>query len=356
MAKKIILTEEELAGFLKKEKFGFVVILIIFLFPFLVWVQLIIREFYKFFEVVPSTTVVIPDQSGFMEIVQIFSEKKIVPKISVFKLYLLVTGKATKIKSGAYVFEGTQTVSRIADKLIEGPDDVTVVIPEGYTVFDIDKKLSGLGLVPAGSIVELSQKPELFDYQFLRSDQIYSLEGFLFPDTYRFSQKTTPEAVVQKMLDAFQRKVFSQISPDLSQEPASFYNILKLASFIEKEVTEAAERRMVADILWKRLENDMLLQVDASVVYAWRIINPEWKLSGGHTLTEADIKIKSPYNSYIYKGLPPTPIANPGLEAIKAVLNPEQTDYWYYLSTREGKTIFSKTLSEHTAAKKRYLK
>jgi UPF0755 protein len=356
MAKTILLTDEERTAFIRKEKWGLLLIGAFMLVPMFLWCAATAYEFNRPFAISVPATVVIKPGSGFIAIADALADQHIVPNPVAFKMYLFLSGAAAHIRAGSYGFQGTQTIVVIAAKLQQGPDDIVATIPEGYTANDIDAKLSDLGLVPRGSLLTLSRQMEIFPYPFLQSESVQSLEGFLFPDTYRFAQQTAPDAVIRKMLDTFQTKVADnpELAPQL-QGQDSVYNVIKLASLVEKEVTEDADRRMVAGILWERLERAMPLQVDASVIYAWRQINPDWK-PVNKRLSAADLKIKSLYNTYQNKGLPPTPICNPGLDAIKAVLNPAQSEYLFYLSAPDGTTIFSKTLEEHNAAKKLYLK
>jgi UPF0755 protein len=356
MSRPILITEEEMKLFIRKEKWGLLIIGAFVLVPLFAWGAVMIREFRRPFTIPVPMTVIVKPGNGFIAIADALADQRIVPNPVAFKLYLFLSGTAGRIKAGLYGFQGTQTIAAIAAKLQQGPDDIVATIPEGYTVSDIDAKLSDLGLVPRGSILTLSRQMDIFPYPFLQSEPVQSLEGFLFPDTYRFAQQTAPDIVIRKILGTFQAKVMND--PDLAPQlegQDSVYNVIKLASLVEKEVTDDTDRRIVAGILWERLERTMPLQVDASVIYAWRQINPEWK-PAGKTLSAADLKIKSLYNTYHNKGLPLTPICNPGLSAIQAVLNPEKSDYLYYLSTPDGTTIFSKTLEEHNEAKAKYLK
>ena len=141
----------------------------------------------------------------------------------------------------------------------------------------------------------------------------------------------------------------------IAENPSALYPTLKIASLIEKEVPRKLDRALVSDILWKRLGIGMPLQVDASVVYALRLQNSDWQHQD-HALSASDLKIKSLYNTYKYKDLPPTPISNPGLESVLAALYHEQSQYLYYLSTKDGLTIFSETLEQHNLAKAKYLR
>ncbi|MEW5805729.1 MAG: endolytic transglycosylase MltG, partial [Patescibacteria group bacterium] len=303
-----------------------------------------------------ETKVVIKENSGFLEVSRTLKENGIISNSNIFNLYLIASGKFRELKNGTYEFSGEYTPISLANRLIQGPEDIKVLIPEGFTIFEIDKRLSDLNIIEPGALVEAAQKPGLFtEFEFLPQEYLVSLEGFLFPDTYNFSQKTEPKQILAKMLKNFEEKVYSKIDPEMAESPKSLLSLITLASIAEKEVPGLEDRKIVSGILWKRLEKDMLLQVDATVVYAWKIINPDWK-PHDHVLTNSDIKIKSLYNTYLYKGLPQGPISNPGWKSIEAALNPVETDYWFYLSTRDGETIFSKTLKEHETAVKKYLK
>ena len=358
MAKVQILTEAEMKVFMKREKVGLGLILLFCLLPVFVWGVFIVKDFYKVFDV-PETNVVVEENKGFLEISNMLKEKGILKNSGIFKIYVLFSGKAGSLRSGVYDFFGKYSVVSLANRLARGPEDVAVVIPEGFTVYEIDKRLSDFNLIKAGSLIELSQTPSEFSSQdkfvFLPVDNVVSLEGFLFPDTYRFSQDTNAREIIEKMLSNFEEKIYKKIPQEIAFSPRSLADLIKLASIIEKEVPNETDRKIVSGVLWKRLENDMFLQVDAAVVYAWKTLNPEWKPQN-HSLTLADLKIKSLYNTYLYKGLPQGPISNPGWEAISAAINPENTDFWYYLSTRDGQTVFSKTLEEHNRAIQEYLR
>jgi len=264
-------------------------------------------------------------------------------------------GRAGRIQSGTYVFSGSLSSVDVARQLVQGPNDISVIIPEGYTVFDIDRRLAQAGLIARGDFIEISKKPDLFSFEFLRSDEVTSLEGFLFPDTYRFSQSMDIKDIAGKMLSNFEKKVVPNMPERVRQDPGTLYLMLKIASLIEKEVPGKLDRALVSGILWKRIEIGMPLQVDASVAYALRLQDPNWQLQD-HALSATDLKIKSLYNTYKYKDVPPTPISNPGLESILAALNPQSSQYLYYLSTKDGVTVFSKTFEEHNDAKEKYLK
>lgn len=351
------LTESELKIYQKREKIGFFIMLLVILIPVIVWLSFVFSNINQSFTVQPEKIIVINKNEGFLEITDKLVKEEILPSnlSPAFKIYLIISGKASQLKEGSYVLNGDYSLIDFAQIFVTGPQDITITIPEGYTVFDIDKKLSQAGLIKKGEIIDLAQKPNLFDYPFLKSNSITSLEGFLFPDTYRFSQKATAFEIIDKMLKNFETKVYKSLPIEIQNSPDSIVFNIILASIVEKETKTSEDRKMVADILVRRLEKEIPLQVDATIIYAWKIINPDWQPQNG-LLSKTDLEIKSPYNSYLNKGLPPSAISNPGLEAIEDVFDPLFNDYWYYLSTPEGEIIYSKTLEEHNRAIEKYLK
>jgi len=201
-----------------------------------------------------------------------------------------------------------------------------VTIREGATVNDINKLLRKKGV--------------------LTEDLSEDLEGYLFPDTYEFFVPSDKAVVEAKFRENFNQKIRTVIPEGSSEEELK--EILTKASLIEKEVPNSLERRVVAGIIMKRLENNVPLQLDASLCYE--------KESPCFPITRSDKKLSSPFNTYLYSGLPPHPISNPGVDAVLAVLDPVATPYWYYLSDPESKkTIFSRTLDEHNDNIVKYL-
>jgi UPF0755 protein len=174
-----------------------------------------------------------------------------------------------------------------------------------------------------------------------------SLEGFLFPDTYQISYSAGEKDIIRMMLANFDKKLTKDLREEIVRQNKTIFEIVTMASLLEKEVRTAEDKKLVAGVLWKRLKNRIPLQVDAAVSY----------ITGKKTvkITKEDTQIDSPYNTYKYLGLPLGPISNPGLESIKASIYPKESRYWYYLSTPEGQTIFSRTLEEHNIAKAKYL-
>ncbi|MFA7663080.1 MAG: endolytic transglycosylase MltG, partial [Patescibacteria group bacterium] len=172
--------------------------------------------------------------------------------------------------------------------------------------------------------------------------------GYIFPDTYHITTTATAEEIMDKALSNFGNKLTPELRAEIKAQGKTIYEIITLASIVENEVAKAEDMKIVAGIFWNRLDIGMGLQSDATINY----------ITSGKTTrpTADDLKIDSPYNTYKYRGLPPGPIANPGIASIEAVINPTKTDYLYFLTTPDKQTIFSKTFEEHVAAKNKYLK
>jgi len=268
-----------------------------------------------------------------------------------FRFYTLTIGKAEKLQAGNYSLSPSMTMAEITKKLATG--DVIrqkITIIEGWDLKDIANYLEENGLGKAEEFLALVNSGNDFakDFAFLNDKpKNLSLEGYLFPDTYEIQEGATLQNVIGKILENFDQKLTPELRQEIKNQNKTIFEIVTMASLIEKEVKTLPDKKLVAGILWKRLENNMPLQVDATVSY---ITGKNGKV------TIADTQIDSPYNTYKYRGLPLGPISNPGLESITAAIYPESSSYWYYLSTPEGQTIFSKTLAEHEAARAKYLK
>lgn len=241
-------------------------------------------------------------------------------------------------------------------------DVATVTILEGWGIKDIAGYFEGKGMFQPGAFIGLSGAPGAFgsaDNGFYNElavryrPLVYRtaaapLEGYLFPDTYEVFADATAKDVVTKMVENFASKITPEMMEAVAREGKNFYNVLIMASIIEAEVPHEEDRAVVSDIFWSRLASGVALQSDATLNYILGGKNP--------ALTLEQLEIDSAYNTYKYLGLPPTPIGNPGLSAIRAAIYPARTDYFYFLSTPEGETIFSRTLDEHNAAKAKHLR
>ncbi len=276
---------------------------------------------------------------GYKKIIFDLGSKGLIRSKSAFTLLSLVTGSAMKLKPGLYSLESSMTSGEILSKLVSGSrTEVSVTVVEGYSVYDIDRLLSSLGVLKAGELVE--------------ADKRNFLEGKLFPDTYRFFKNSDVDEVVGKFLDTFK----SRTDPIFAGDGTGSVSSLILASLIEKEIPDFEDRKIVAGILQKRIQAGIPMQVDATICYIKEAnLYPDNKSC--YPLNALDFKIESPYNTYLHTGLPPAPIGNPGLSALVAVLHPKSSPYWYYLSDpATRKTIFSRDLDEQEGNRVKYLR
>ncbi len=211
-------------------------------------------------------------------------------------------------------------------------------VPEGLTVSAIAELWEEADLGTAKAFQEASESPRLLERYGLADK---TAEGYLFPNTYKFAKGTKTEKVVEMMLDEFKQRWTDIFDEEAQNLRRTRHEIVTLASIIEKEAQSELERPRISSVFHNRLKRKWRLQADPTVLYA--LGNPD------RLLTKGDLRIDSPYNTYIHKGLPPGPIANPGIDSIIAALRPEKTDYLYFVAIGEGKHHFSKTLSEHNS-------
>ncbi len=249
-------------------------------------------------------------------------------------------------KQGEYNLSSTMTLGQTLDTInrgIRSRPEVTITIPEGTDVQTIGEIMSDYLPFTSREFMRASETFDAEAFAFVESD---SLEGYLFPDTYRFFNTATPEDVIRKMLQTFEVKALPSLT---ATDELSAYEVLILASIIEREVMTPGDRRTVSGMFMNRLRDDMLLQSDATLNYIVR--------EGRDRANAQDLEIDSPYNSYKVKGLPPTPITNMGIDSIEAASNPENHDFLFFLTTRDQppRAIFSQTYDQHLEAIRTYL-
>ena len=264
-----------------------------------------------------------------------------------FRFLSVFLRTARRIKAGGYYLSLAMSSSEIAKELTRGVNDQWVTVVEGLRSEEIGQLLikKGFGIDPL-----------VWD-KTIKAD---GLEGTLFPDSYLLPAGADQTKILQIFSRNFQKKVVNGLKEEFSQSNLSLKEVLTLASIVEREVKHEADRVLVAGILLKRLKNSWPLQVDATVQYALALkgctilTSPcDWWPA---KLGTEDLKIKSSYNTYLNRGLPPFPICNPGLSAIKAVLNFKDSSYWFYLSDPQGNIYFAKTAQEHAANISKYLR
>lgn len=255
---------------------------------------------------------------------------------------------ADKLQSGEYRLSGTMAIPEIIERLANGkvvPPGVKITFPEGFTMAMMAARLTENGLPGEAFLAIVSEPyPKWCErYSFLQAVPAgKSFEGYLFPDTYIFPREATAELIVNELLKTFEKKALPLFATFQGKTSLNPYQSLILASIIEEEGRNAEERRIISDIFLKRLAINQPLQSDATVNYALGMskMQPSFK----------DIETDSPYNTYQHPGLPPTPIASPGLESLRAALDPAPNEYYYFLNNlTTGETVFSKTFEEHVA-------
>jgi len=305
-----------------------------------------------------SQTFIVNPNDGFIEISNNLYKEKLIINPILFDIYVLFNGTYNKLKAGEYTFTSTINIKEIAEHLYKGQNDF-IVIPEGFNIFQIDAKLHQEHILDNNdSILQYTIGDfQNNNFKFLQElDPQKSLEGFLFPDSYVFIQNTPSKTIINIMLENFNTKVYKKYF--LQTNPKDFYSNLILASILEKEILDDQEKQLGADILLRRLQNNIRLQTDAVLCYI-EFLNNKDKTS--ETLCQNNIlylkSINSAYNIYKYNGLPPTPICNPGISSIFAILHPIQNNFYYYITDPiTKKTIFAKTLKEHNQNIQKYLK
>ncbi len=288
------------------------------------------------------------------EIAENLFKQKIIFSPLLFKFYLRVNQLEKEIKAGTYSINLPITLKQLSQQITENHSNDIFLIKEGDTLKEIERNLKAKEILKEDESLDvfvLEDFKDLLKGIDLENYWDKPLEGFLYPDSYHLVKGISPKEIAEIFLTNFVKQINGEINQKTKQQNKDFYEVLVIASLIEKEVQTIQDKKMVADILLRRLKQEMPLQVDASICYA------NYRTFNDCKLTVDSFKIDSPFNLYLYKGLPPQPISNPSKETILAVIEPLKNDYWYYLTDRKtGQTIFSKTHEEHQLAREKYLR
>lgn len=282
-------------------------LIFIFIFGFFIW-----RGFYYPVDPNSEETVyfLVKKGQGAGEIAENLEKSGIIRQNYFFRIYLSLSDKGKNLKAGEYELSPSMTIFEIADKIISGDmirKKITII--EGWNLREIGDYFEEKGIASRERILEFAD-----------------WDGFLFPDTYEIYPQDNLENIIKKMTDNFNQKVSGEIKAEIVSQGKTLSEIVIMASLLEKEVRGPEDKKIVSGILWKRMGSGMLLQVDSFP------------------------------DTYKYKGLPEAPICNPGLESIEAAVYSAESEYWFYLSASDGRTIFSRTLKEHNKAISQYLK
>jgi UPF0755 protein len=294
----------------------------------------------------PRKTIGIRRGMTFREVTHLLADEGIITGITRFVLLGQLSGAVREIKAGEFELSPDMTPLQVLDALTEGKvKQYKVAIPEGYTVFQIAEFLGSKGITNRDTFLERCSSPQYASSSGIGAD---SLEGFLFPDSYLFSKDLQPEDVIETMVKRFRQIYTPQYSERVRELGFSDYQILILASIIEKEAAISRERFLVSSVYHNRLRRNMRLYSCPTVIYGIKNFDGN--------LTKKDLERYTPYNTYLIRGLPPGPICNPGKEAIVAALYPTETEYLYFVSKNDGSHHFSPTLKEHNIAVRKYQK
>ncbi len=274
---------------------------------------------------------------------ELLYDKGLIKNVLLFRIVAKLEGAEGRLQAGEYAFSKAMTVKDIIGKLVRGETAYKqFTIPEGFTVDQIAALLEKNKLASAAKYKAVAAAYAPYDYINPAGNVKYKAEGFVFPDTYRVAAGASEEQLVKMMMAQFD----SQFTPAMRQRAAdlglSVREVVILASLVEKEAQVAAERPVIAGVFLRRLKMEMPLQSCATIQYILGYPKPE--------LTVQDTEIPSPYNTYQNMGLPPGPVASPGLASIKAVLDPADTDYLFFFANKDGSHVFSQTYEEHLAA------
>lgn len=283
--------------------------------------------------------VVVPKGASVDQIAAELKQQQLIKQPLMFKIWVRLNDLETDLQAGTFELSPSMTLQTIVNKLTEGTNDVWVTFPEGLRREEIAESLASYPL------------PD-FDQDLFLS-QTVGLEGQLFPDTYLLPKMSTTQSIINLLTETFETKINS-LEPQLSQSDRTKNQILTMASILEREARGYEQMQLVSGVLWKRLELGMPLQADATLQYAagYNQATDSWWSAP----TADSKKVDSPFNTYAYPGLPPHPICNPGLDAIRASLNPIQTNYLYYLHDNQGTIHFAETLQQHNQNVNQYLR
>ncbi len=295
----------------------------------------------------------IPSGTGSAGIAKLLEDNGVIRSGMIFSAYLKYKQEGGRFQAGDYQLAPGMTLAEITDKLNRGDvikeEMIRFTIPEGYTVLQIADKLAADGIVNKESFLALAADTARWTQPWVKSipdnaQLRYRLEGYLFPETYEMKKESTEQAILERLLSEWDRKQKSLPQgweAQMDKLGLNLHGILTIASLVEREVAVDEERPLVAGVIYNRIKQKMPLQIDATVQYLFD--------KQKERLFEKDLQTQSPYNTYLNSGLPPGPIASPGLLSIKAALYPEETKYLFYVTKKDGsgRHLFAETFEEH---------
>lgn len=279
-------------------------------------------------------------------------EKGVIASAFLFRVLVSLQGYDGRLKAGDYEFDQGMAVTQVISRIVAGrTKPLLVTIPEGRRIEEVAALLERAGVVKAGDFFQALSAS--YDLDFLKEiPQGQGIEGYLFPDTYQFSRRVTPRDVIETMLKNFDKRFSPELRQEAAKQGLSLHEVVTLASIVEREAVVPEERPLIAGVFLNRLRQGMRLEADPTVQYALgcSLENGCWK----QELTLRNLNIASAYNTYVIYGLPPGPIASPGLDSLLAVVRPADTAYLFFVAKGDGSHIFATTMAEHMENVRRY--
>lgn len=289
-------------------------------------------------------TVFIPKGASVQQTAELLQQGGVIRSTWAFRGLARWRGVEAKLKPGEYQFEAGMTSREVLDKIVRGDRIVRrLVVPEGYSFAQIAALIEKAGVASQAEVMKFFRDPALLGSLGFPA---VSLEGYLFPAAYEYDRQTTAEALLRQMLKKFQDSVRGPMADRIKQSGWTIPQVVTLASIIEKETGQAAERPLISSVFHNRLRIGMPLQTDPTVIYGLPNFDGN--------LRKDDLRNPHAYNTYVNVGLPPGPIASPGMASLEAVLNPTRSNYLFFVAKGDGSHFFSATLDEHNAAVSRY--
>ncbi len=314
------------------------------------------NDMYAFVKSDEQVEIEIPEYATVEEISTILGDSGVIkyPNLMIIYSKLKKIDETYNFKAGIYTVNGMMNYDELLLEFVDKPstETVRITIPEGYTVDEMITLFTENGIGTREGFVDVINNYD-FDYDFVRAldmsqmpGRTYRLEGYLYPDTYDFYVSSKESVVINKMLRRFDQIFSDSLEAKAEEMGMTIDQVMNLASLIEKEGRYSADYEMISSVFHNRLNNPAnypKLESDATIMYAIQVRDGERKSA----LTKEDLEYDTPYNSYLYDGLPPGPIANPGYEAITCALYPAKSSYYFFVSDNYGNTYYGKTLAEH---------
>jgi UPF0755 protein len=285
--------------------------------------------------------VTIPKGASTAQVASLLAREGVIDSSMMFNIRARTLGVSSELKPGVYAMTTGSDYDTVARLLSQGPSVVfvTLTIPEGWTIDQISRRVEAKTGVPAKEFADMARTgKKLFPFAFLDKDPGDSLEGYLFPKTYQVREKSTASTIIGMMLAQYEKETADVDYSYAVAHGLTEHDVLTIASIIEREATLQKDRPLVASVIYNRLAKHMKLQLDSTVMFV---------IGNRERLYLSDLKVQSPYNTYLHYGLPPGPIANPGIESIQAAASPAKTGYYYYIMDhKDGSQSFTKTYEE----------